>query len=103
MGLQQAASMLALRTSRQNRTKVPKPLCGTAVPRADGRSPVRTGIIRRFRVPVPVSDKKQRASLASGRRSCARTPVDHWDFVSWCVDTGRATRGGYFLADELAK
>lgn len=86
--------MLALLTSRQNRTKVPKPLCGTrsgGPVGAGGRGPARTGIIRRFRVPAPVSDKKQRASLAPGRRSCARTLVDHWDFVSWRVDTGRAT------------
>jgi hypothetical protein len=48
MGLQQAAPMLAPRRGRQNRTKVPKPLCGS-IP----------GIIRRYWVPAPVSDKNE--------------------------------------------
>ena len=83
--------MLALRTSRQNRTKVPKPLCGSRSARPGGRGPAGTGIIRRFRVPAPVSDKNQRASLAPCSRSCARTLMGHRNFVSQCVDTGRAT------------
>ena len=47
-GFTASRPMLAPRTTRQYRTKVPKPLRGK-----------RKGIIGRFRVPTPVADKYQ--------------------------------------------